>query len=156
MPKSSRIQRKLPQDALQLRVTLAGVKPAVWRRIEIGSGATFWDLHVAIQDAMGWKDCHLHVFRAPLPGGREVDQIGIPQDDFTDRAPEIVPGWEVPVIVYLNRAGDRAEYLYDFGDGWAHDVEIEGRAALAAGVSYPRCTGGERACPPEDCGGPSG
>lgn len=156
MPKSRPVKQRIPHDAVRIRVTLVDVEPPIWRRIEIGSDATFWDLHVAIQDAMGWKDCHLHVFRVPRPGGHAIDEIGIPQDEFIGAARPIVAGWDVPMIVYLNRAGDRAEYLYDFGDDWYHDVEIEGRDAPEPGATYPRCTAGARACPPEDCGGPSG
>jgi len=156
LPIARRTKRAVPLDVIRLRVTLIDSEPRIWRDIEIGSDATFWDLHVAIQDAMGWKDCHLHVFRVPRPGGRAVDEIGIPQDDFSDNPPEIVPGWDVPLLIYMNRKGDAAEYLYDFGDHWAHSVVVEGRDAVEPGRSYPGCTAGERACPPEDCGGPEG
>ena len=60
------------------------------------------------------------------------------------------------MLVYLNRAGAAAEYVCDFGDHWAHDVVVEGRDAPEPGASYPRCTAGACACPPEDCGGPDG
>jgi hypothetical protein len=156
MPKPTRAQRKIPHDVVQLRVTLVDVEPPIWRRVEIESDATFWDLHVAIQDAMGWKDCHLHVFHVPRPGGRATDEIGIPQDEFGGEADRITPGWNVPMAIYLNRAGDRAEYQYDFGDDWYPDVEIEARVPPEPGAAYPRCTDGARACPPEDCGGPGG
>jgi hypothetical protein len=46
-----------------------------------------------------------------------------------------------------------AVYLYDFGDGWEHKVELEKILPREAGVRYPICLGGERVCPPEDCGG---
>ena len=45
---------------LQFKITLLGITPAIWRRIQVPDGYSFWDLHVAIQDAMGWLDCHLH------------------------------------------------------------------------------------------------
>jgi hypothetical protein len=47
-------------------------------------------------------------------------------------------------------------YEYDFGDEWMHQVIVEERFPPEEGVRYPRCVGGERACPPEDCGGPWG
>ena len=56
--------------------------------------------------------------------------------------------------VYL--AGMRAQYEYDFGDGWEHDVELEAVGLRVPSAKYPRCLAGERACPPEDCGGPPG
>lgn len=49
--------------------------------------------------------------------------------------------------------GDEALYEYDFGDGWRHCMLLEGKSLSQDGVSCPRCTVGERACPAEDCGG---
>ncbi|MGH7191599.1 MAG: IS1096 element passenger TnpR family protein, partial [Acetobacteraceae bacterium] len=37
---------------------------------------------------------------------------------------------------------------------WRHEVRIEGRLESEARKTYPACTGGDGACPPEDCGGP--
>ena len=47
----------------QFKITLTEVRPPIWRRIQVPGTCSFWDLHVAIQDAMGWRDCHLHLFR---------------------------------------------------------------------------------------------
>jgi len=47
-------------------------------------------------------------------------------------------------------------YLYDMGDGWEHRVIVENVKVAEAGVSYPQFLGGERRCPPEDCGGAPG
>ncbi|MCD6135752.1 plasmid pRiA4b ORF-3 family protein, partial [Candidatus Bipolaricaulota bacterium] len=42
------------EDILQIRISLVDIVPPIWRRIQIPSTYSFWDLHVAIQDAMGW------------------------------------------------------------------------------------------------------
>ena len=47
-------------------------------------------------------------------------------------------------------------YEYDFGDGWRHDVLFEGCPPIDLNAEYPLCLEGERARPPEDCGGPWG
>src|SRR5262249_43729943 len=50
----------------------------------------------------------------------------------------------------------RFYYEYDFGDEWIHQLIVEERFLPLEGVKYPVCIGGQRACPPEDCGGPWG
>jgi transcriptional regulator with XRE-family HTH domain len=151
-PRSSRVA---DYDAvLRFEIVLDEIEPRVWRRIEVPATYTFWDLHVAIQDAMGWQDSHLHEFRILEPGGVLV-RIGIPDDEFPDERPTRV-GWTTPLASYLGAERAIWEYLYDFGDSWEHRVTFEGRFPRIATVSYPRCVDGARACPPEDVGGPSG
>jgi hypothetical protein len=116
---------------------------------------TFWDLHVAIQDAMGWKDCHLHEFELVNPTTGESVRLGIPDDEVLDERPTL-PGWHVPAASYLHAEGARLKYLYDFGDSWEHEVTFEGVYPAEPRVRYPRCLDGARACPPEDVGGPWG
>ncbi|MFN0178259.1 MAG: plasmid pRiA4b ORF-3 family protein [Gemmatimonadales bacterium] len=139
---------------LQIKVVLRDVEPPVWRRIEVPATYTFWDLHVAIQDAMGWKDCHLHAFRIRNPQTGGIDEVGIPDPDGFE--PVFLAGWGIPAASYLLRAGDQAEYEYDFGDSWVHHLVLEGIGIRHAKTKYPRCTDGARACPPEDCGGAHG
>lgn len=128
----------------------------IWRRIEVPASYTFWDLHVAIQDAMGWLDYHLHVFRIRDSLTRAEAEIGIPDPEPFDGAPDCLPGWNVRVTAYLSEVGQRARYDYDFGDGWEHDLVLERVSPRQAKTKYPRCLAGARACPPEDCGGPEG
>lgn len=134
----------------QFRVSLLEVEPIIWRKIQVPADYTFWDLHVAIQDSMGWLDCHLHEFRVKKTRGRKVVEIGFP-DTETDRS--VLPGWDVPISIYFTEPGVSAAYDYDFGDGWCHEVLLEGLLVEDASVKYPICVAGERACPPEDCGG---
>ena len=52
-----------PKLVHQFLIVLTGIDPLVWRRIRVPAAYSFWDLHVAIQDAMGWLAYHLHEFR---------------------------------------------------------------------------------------------
>jgi hypothetical protein len=139
----------------QFKITLQDVKPVVWRRIQTPAGYTFWDLHVAIQDAMGWKDMHLHEFQILEPKKRELEAIGIPDDDDFSLA-EVVPGWERSVANYFSGENPAATYVYDFGDDWKHELILEEAMPVVPHVESPVCLDGGGACPPEDCGGPNG
>lgn len=143
---------------LRVKIALRDVDPPIWRRIEIPATGTFWDLHVAIQNAMGWEDAHLHAFQVRNPETGAVDEIGIPSEDedLADPTVEILPDWVTPLRAYWTRPGDRAEYLYDFGDDWQHEITLEAIGSREGKTTYPRCLDGARACPPEDCGGPWG
>jgi hypothetical protein len=128
----------------QLRVVLRGVSPLVWRRLLVRSDSTVADLHALLQICFGWSDEHLHRF---VIQGREygVGHIGGP--GFRDD----------PRRVRLEGLGlrldERFVYEYDFYDSWLHDVRVEQIVALEAGRSYPRCVGGGRGGPLEDCDG---
>ncbi len=137
----------------QFKLVLVGVEPPIWRRIQVPEAYSFWDLHVALQDAMGWLDYHLHVFRVAGPGAGEVEQIGIPDDDPFEVDKPTLPGWEIPITRYFTRPGTVAQYEYDFGDGWEHELTLEAILPRQADQKYPLCVDGARACPPEDCGG---
>ncbi|MEP7186647.1 MAG: DUF6429 family protein [Rhodanobacter sp.] len=137
----------------QFKIVLDGIKPPVWRRIQLPSETTFWDLHCAINDAMGWEDAHLHEFQ--IGSKRNGERIGIPMED--DMSVSEDPGradWDVPLTDHFAKPGASCKYLYDFGDGWSHTVKLEATLPREPKAKYPRCLDGARACPPEDCGGP--
>jgi hypothetical protein len=144
-----------PTKVYQFKITLADVKPPVWRRIQVPENYSFWDLHVAIQDAMGWQDYHLHEFKIINPKSSENFPIGIP-DDETDWSRATLPGWETAIADYFTLENRIATYDYDFGDGWRHRVRLEKTEQALPDAEYPRCLAGARACPPEDVGGPWG
>src|SRR5438067_4676538 len=123
----------------QLRVVLRSVSPLIWPRLLVCGESTVADLHAVLQIAFGWSGEHLHRF---VIQGRHYGDDG--------RAD--------PRRVRLSdlrlRVGERWLYEYDFTDGWQHDLRLEQIVTLVPGQSYPRCVGGHRAAPPEDCGGP--
>jgi hypothetical protein len=116
---------------------------------------SFWDLHVAIQDAMGWLDCHLHEFCIVNPETGLMESIGIPdEEDEWDR--EVYPGWHKEIAHYFSMKNRKADYTYDFGDDWQHGITLEKILPRVPRLRYPVCVAGARACPPEDCGGVGG
>lgn len=137
--------------ALRFRVELMGVSPPIWRRIEVPYTYSLWDLHVAIQDAMGWLDSHLHMFRVV----GSTANYGIPDEDGEDLF-ETKPDWEFTARDVFSDRDPVGTYEYDFGDGWTHLIVLEDMPPLEKGLQYPRCPAGARRCPPEDCGGPHG
>ena len=139
---------------MQFKVTLRDVDPPVWRQIQVPGSYTFWDLHVAIQDAMGWEDYHLHEFEIRDPATGKPAKIGMPDEDVPPMVEGVLAGWEQKIADYFTRKKKSAVYKYDFGDGWHHSVVFEGAFPVDADVKYPVCLAGARACPPEDCGGP--
>ena len=139
----------------RFKVVLREIEPSIWRQIEVPSYYTFWDLHVAIQDSMGWKDSHLHSFELKDDSTGQSFEIGIPESSFEDDD-DILPDWEYRIEDYFSIKNRNAVYVYDFGDYWVHDVILEKVLDRSAGVKYPKCTDGKRACPPEDCGGVGG
>jgi len=141
------------KQVYQFKITLKDIRPPVWRRIQVPKNYTFWDLHIAIQDAMGWLDSHLHAFFVQNPKTDFSEQIGIPDDDIGWSDQSVLPGWERKISEYFSLKNFEALYVYDFGDDWAHNVKLEKILPREKGVDYPLCIKGKRACPPEDCGG---
>jgi len=140
----------------QFKITLKDIKPPIWRRIQVPSTYTFWDLHSAIQDAMGWLDYHLHEFSIKDMNRNKL-AFGTPtkSDDFT-LPYHLLPGWKHKISKYINLSTPSFLYVYDFGDDWNHAIKLEKVLPVEEGVRYPRCIGGKRNSPPEDCGGTPG
>jgi Plasmid pRiA4b ORF-3-like protein len=133
----------------QIKVTLFGTKPLIWRRLLVPASMTLAKLHDVLQTAMGWRDCHMHEFHA---GER---RFGAPDpDDRGMGMPEVENERNVKLSSVLLLPGAKLTYIYDFGDYWQHSVILEKRLALLPDVvSCPSCIDGSLACPPEDCGG---
>jgi hypothetical protein len=130
----------------QIKVTLEGSKPPIWRRLLVRSDITLGDLHTNIQAAMGWWDYHLHQFTV----GETC--FGVPHPDYDDYL-EMHDEEEVTLAQVAPREGLKFHYEYDFGDSWMHQVLVEKVLSAVSGQSYPVCIKGRRACPPEDVGG---
>jgi len=139
------------QDIYQLKVTLLGAKPPIWRRLLVPADLTLAQLHTVLQTAMGWENHHMHQFRA---GQRRFGRPE-PANPFSE-VPRIESARTVPLSAVLESEGAKMTYTYDFGDNWEHSIVLEKQLPAEPNTTYPICTDGERACPPEDCGGVPG
>lgn len=128
----------------QIKITLSGVKPPIWRRIEVLSDITLGKLHQIFQTAMGWENYHLHQFI--------IKNVFYGQSD-PNYAPEMQNENLTQLSQVINKEKTKFAYEYDFGDGWLHDILLEKILPIEKGKHYPICIKGKRACPPEDVGG---
>ena len=134
----------------ELEITLLDIEPRIWRRFVVCDNITLAELHVIVQVVMGWTDSHLHQF------------VTRDEKRYASPSPYGDPDWDeqvsdsqrVRVRDILPAKGAQLLYEYDFGDGWSHLIKVVGILQSEPDAMYPRCVAGERACPPEDCGGP--
>jgi Plasmid pRiA4b ORF-3-like protein len=131
----------------QLKITLKHSSPPIWRRILVADDTPLAKLHRILQIVMGWGDSHLHQFTIR---GRDY---GVPFRDFGEFGSKIENEKSVKLIDVVYGEKDRFVYEYDFGDSWTHQIVVEKKVTKEEGKHYPVCVAGNRACPPEDCGG---
>ena len=133
----------------QLKITLKYIRPPIWRRIQIRRDITLAELHLILQAGMGWTNSHLHQFRVGKTyyGDPDIDEFG--DMNLKDER-------KLRLSKLLSKPKQKIVYEYDFGDGWEHEILLEKIVPAEPGIQYPRCLGGARACPPEDCGGVGG
>ena len=134
----------------QIKVTVKGVRPPIWRRLLVPAEMTLERLHAAIQVAIGWQDCHLHEFEI---GG---ERFGVPDAEAADMGMPLTDERKARLSRVLRNVRAKAHYTYDFGDDWQHEILVEKILPAAAGERYPLCVAGKRRGPVEDSGGPYG
>ncbi|MDF5736634.1 MULTISPECIES: IS1096 element passenger TnpR family protein [unclassified Nostoc] len=130
------------QTIYQLKITLKNIRPPIWRRIQVLSSTTLEQLHLIVQEVMGWDNYHMHQFS--IAG---ID-YGQPQPEFNVRSEKTVKLSQV-----VKDEKSKFFYTYDFGDSWEHEILVEKELPSTPDTNYPVFITGKRACPPEDCGG---
>jgi hypothetical protein len=142
-----------PAPVFRLKISLEGIAPTIWRRLQVPGNASLGWLHAAIQVAMGWSNSHLHQF---VVGERRYSDPGLDPDEHKE-GPRIHDEGVATILDIPPRARRSFRYEYDFGDGWIHRIAVERildpDPALA---EVAQCLDGARACPPENCGGAGG
>ena len=143
-----------PAHSLTLHIGIDEVAPPVWRRIQVDADTTLRNLHHIFQAAFGWASSHLHQFHI------EDDIYTMPDDDYMLHLIEMRGRGLVDdrkaKLGQLVHPGQQFVYLYDFGDSWAHTVNVESSTEGKGKLGYAVVIDGAGACPPEDVGGPHG
>ena len=131
------------QPVVDCTIELREVEPRVWRRLLVPGSVRLDKLHRMFQAAMGWEDYHLHSFDIG------AERYGMQLDDYPD---EELQEKDFTVVTAIG-TNERFGYEYDFGDSWEHRVVVEKIERDVPRTDLPVCLEGERAAPPEDCGG---
>lgn len=137
-------KRSAPTSIYQIKVTLRGSKPPIWRRIQVRSDITLGQLHHILQNVMDWDGYHLHQF---IVGGI---YYGEPHPDYGF---DMIDENRIELNQIVSGAKFKFTYEYDFGDSWEHILLVEKILPPEQGQHYPLCVKGKLACPPEDVGG---
>ena len=140
----ARAQRSTMPVVYQIKVTLKGSTPPIWRRIQVTSDTTLARLHHILQRVMGWESYHLYQF---VVGGMEYSDPRVLEEMEGEDAQRVT----LASLVWDEKC--KFLYRYDFGDSWDHELLVEKILPRDEGKRSPLCLAGKRACPPEDCGG---
>jgi hypothetical protein len=133
--------------AYQLRISLKEANPPIWRSILVPAQFTLAQLHQVIQIAMGWGDSQVHLFEI---GGRFY---GSTQFDRRAGGPVNLDERRFKLRNVFIFERQRGRYTYDFREDWEHELFVERLVQFRPTPPLPTCISGQRACPPEDCGG---
>jgi hypothetical protein len=119
-------------EVMVLKVSLAGFRPPVWRRIEMPAIATLETLHWVIQELFAWDGDHLHVFEV---GRKQYGCADMSVEDAADAA-----GIRLKEAFGAARnTGGKIEYTYDLGTCWRHEITLEKTVSREPGKMYPVC-----------------
>jgi hypothetical protein len=128
----------------QFKITLRGIKPAIYRTFVVKENISFFEFHHVVQIVMGWFNEHFFQFTGQ-------DAI-ITDPEFVDYG-EVIDIQDFFLNEYFKDEGDKIQYEYDFGDTWIHDIVLEKITDGSDNDDVPKCLTGKRNCPPENCGG---
>lgn len=142
------LNKKEEADVYQLKISIKGAKPPIWRRILLKSDITFEELHNIIQAIFNWEDYHMYQFdRYKSYTNKEFMQEDMGYGD------KLYDASNFKISDELHSEKDKLKYTYDFGDDWEHEILLEKILQPDNKIQYPICTAGKRNGPIEDCGG---
>lgn len=131
----------------EFEIKIAHIEPVIYRRVRINASDTFEDLHMLLQVVFGWHNTHLFEFVV------DNTRVTMPNEDG-----DLEPGDKnafTTTLASLLTEGKEFEYLYDFGDGWEHEIRLVEELQNER-LIFPNCLEGKRSGPLEDSGGVPG
>jgi hypothetical protein len=130
---------------IQLKITINGISPPIWRQIQVPDSYDLNKLHHIIQIAFGWENSNVWCFW---------------HEDVPTTNPWLWGGgvtmWDkrVKINSVLKQNGDTLPYQYGRVEGlWKLTIELQ--SIDANRIRAPRCIDGARFIM-EDCGGVEG
>src|SRR5437899_10888078 len=96
--------RKALGGNYQMKITLKGIRPPIWRRLQVPGAMRLARFHAVVQTVFGWTDSHLHQF---LINGESYGRPADFDEDVVDEA-ELT-------LAQAVRGSNRFTYHYDFG-----------------------------------------
>jgi len=130
---------------VELQITLEDVDPEVVRTLQVPLDIRLDRLHLVIQAAMGWQNCHLYEFMAS--GSRWA----LPDPVYDSEALDVAKFTLQEILE--STSVNTLRYFYDFGDYWQHKINVGPVSEPASGALYPKLIKVAGRCPPEDVGG---
>lgn len=132
----------------QLKISIKGANPHIWRKILVKSTVSFYVLHIIIQTIFNWENYHLYQF----DGDKSyTDSHAI--EEYLECDQDLKDALHYRISQELQQQKDKINYTYDFGDHWEHEIVLEKILEEDENIKYPICIAGKRNGPPEDCGG---
>jgi len=142
------LNKKQPVYIYQLKISIKGAKPPIWRRILVKSDISFEELHYNIQSIFNWENCHMYQFYGKNKYYTDSEFIDNSYGDIRSYNAD-----DYKISDELQYEKDKIKYTYDFGDDWQHTISLEKILEIDKNINYPICTAGKRNGPIEDCGG---
>lgn len=124
----------------QLKITIEGSSPPIWRRVIVPEKISFEDLDQVIEEIFGWTHSHLYSFVIPH---ENLYFNGPSEAGDEEAAQEGIDRW------FYEKA--KIKYIYDFGDDWEHTILVE--KVLNYDKRYPQVLKYKGPNMIEDCGG---
>ena len=100
---------------IEITVTLENI-PEISRTLLVPAELKLDRLHLTLQNAMGWKNCHLYSFET-----RDTRWI---EEDMSIEDTDLPVNKGTLADAIAHAQGNPIIYIYDFGDDWMHHITI--------------------------------